>query len=595
MNMVCSAAKNRAMAWCWGCAAVVALTVLVPAAAASPGAAWMPAWGLQLPANAYSGTQQSVSLGALACGSARSCAAVGTYVNSADQRDPVVESKSNGNWLEGAEAPLPNDAVAAPNVTFGGIACTGPDACDAVGSYAGTSQRKALVLSDTRNAWSDVQAPLPSDAASSAASLAAIACVLGKTCTAVGTYVATQGGAPLILTGSGKIWHASTAALPATQMANGPWALHSVACASVGSCVAGGFYEDRRGETSQQGLLLSESAGSWRASEAPLPTDAATGTSPNAEIGAVSCPAAADCAAIGSYLATDEGTAGLLLTESSGVWSAEEAPLPPDAGTDPRVQLNSISCPAAGTCVVVGRYYDNSSNQHGLVLTETDATWTATTAALPAGTPAGSPSDIYSVSCAAPGSCAAVGRYNDAQNQQRGLLLNGSEGAWSAQEAVLFTGAGPADAAQINAVACPQGGGCSAIGVYAPGPGQAYGLGGLLLTRSAPAPAVRIGGRPSTRVSSTSATIKTGITVSCPAGGAACTVVERVATGSRTVGAAKFAVAAGASRSAAFKLNRTGRALLARHGKLGVTVSVTATVAGGPSRTGRKTFTVRRR
>ncbi|MFZ2057792.1 MAG: hypothetical protein WAV54_10360, partial [Acidimicrobiales bacterium] len=167
---------------------------------------------------------------------------------------------------------------------------------------------------------------------------------------------------------------------------------------------------------------------SWTGTEAALPAGASAGF-----LNSVSCPSAGDCAAVGNY--TDSsGMQGLLLTESSGTWTHTEAPLPAGAGTNPAVSLNSVSCPSASDCAAVGNYTDSSYHEQGLLLTESSGTWTATEAPLPAGAGAGF---LNSVSCPSAGDCAAVGDYRDSSDNDRGLLLTESSGTWTGAEAPL--------------------------------------------------------------------------------------------------------------------------------------------------------------
>src|ERR1700745_3950560 len=65
--------------------------------------------------------------------------------------------------------------------------------------------------------------------------------------------------------------------------------------------------------------------------------------------------------------------------------TATEAALPANAGSNPVVNLPSVSCASAGNCTAVGNYTDNSGNSaQGLLLTQTAGTWAAgTEAALP--------------------------------------------------------------------------------------------------------------------------------------------------------------------------------------------------------------------
>src|SRR4051812_13500918 len=130
------------------------------------------------------------------------------------------------------------------------------------------------------------------------------------------------------------------AALPADAGSKPNVALSSVSCASAGDCSAVGSYTDSSDH--RQGLLLSKSGGTWaRGVKATLPAGA--GSKPSVRLNAVSCPSAGNCSAVGSY--TDgSGKQGLLLSESGGTWAAgTKAVVPADAFSRPRVVLSSVS------------------------------------------------------------------------------------------------------------------------------------------------------------------------------------------------------------------------------------------------------------
>ncbi len=220
------------------------------------------------------------------------------------------------------------------------------------------------------------------------------------------------------------------------------------------------------------GALLASAAepsgalAAWSAGvEATLP--GSTGVNPNVEIPSVSCPSAGDCSAVGNYWDGSNHYQGLLLSQSGGTWSAGiKAPLPGDAGSDPGVHLPSVSCASAGECSAVGYYVDSSGHQQGLLLSESGGAWSAVEAPLPSG--AGSSPDVSltSVSCASAGNCSAVGDYVDSSGHQQGLLLSESGGAWSAVEATLPSGAVANPLVSLASVSCASAGDCSAVGKY---------------------------------------------------------------------------------------------------------------------------------
>src|SRR6202012_1255057 len=103
--------------------------------------------------------------------------------------------------------------------------------------------------------------------------------------------------------------------------------------------------------------------------EAQLPADA--NANPTVTLSSVSCASAGNCTAVGSYF-DPNGSQGLLITETAGVWQmGVEASPPANADTNPDAQLSSVSCASAGQCGAVGGYVDSSGDFQGLLLTQT--------------------------------------------------------------------------------------------------------------------------------------------------------------------------------------------------------------------------------
>jgi hypothetical protein len=259
--------------------------------------------------------------------------------------------------------------------------------------------------------------------------------------------------------------------------------LSSVSCASAGNCTAVGSYYDNSGTT--QGLLLTQTAGSWATgTEASLPAGA--GSSPGVFLPAVSCASAGNCTAVGAYVDGSDSYQGLLLTQTAGSWATgTEAPLPANAGLTQDAGVNSVSCVTAGICTAVGDYADSSGSFQGLLLTQTAGTWaTGTQATLPAN--AGHDiANVLSVSCASAGNCTAVGEYYDNSGNEQGLLLTQAAGTWATgTQAPLPADAASKPYAVASSVSCTSPGNCTAAAGYntnSPGHSQ-----GLLLTQATP-------------------------------------------------------------------------------------------------------------
>ena len=74
-----------------------------------------------------------------------------------------------------------------------------------------------------------------------------------------------------------------------------------------------------------------------------------------------------NCTAVGGYTDSSGHQQGLLLSESSGSWAGAEAPLPANAAATLAAGLASVSCASAGNCTAVGSYGDSSGHGQGLL------------------------------------------------------------------------------------------------------------------------------------------------------------------------------------------------------------------------------------
>jgi hypothetical protein len=326
---------------------------------------------------------------------------------------------------------------------------------------------------------------------------------------------------------AGMSWGAGVeAVLPANANPTKPDAgLGSVSCPSAGNCSAVGGYIDSSG--SPEGLLLTESDGRWAVGvEAVLPANA-NPTKPDGDIRKVSCASAGDCSAVGTYADGSGNQEGLLLTETDGSWSAGvEAALPGNADSSGQVvQWGSVSCASARNCAAAGSYTAGGPGAfRGLLLTETDGSWSAGVEAVTQGPD--SNSWLNSVSCASAGNCTAVGAYVDGSYVVQALLLTETAGTWGPPvEADL-----PPDnsntelGAELDSVSCASAGSCTAVGLYDEGEVE---LGrdesefrgkGLLLTETGGSWASGVGATLPAGADGTNAVIESP-SVSCPSAG----------------------------------------------------------------------------
>jgi hypothetical protein len=334
-------------------------------------------------------------------------------------------------WGTGIEAPLPANASSNPNAALMSLSCASAGNCTAVGSYAdNTGAGQGLLVTETAGTWATgVEALLPSDAASNpGVFLNSVSCASAGNCTAVGTYQNSSGGGSgalgigLLLTETAGSWAPGVKpALPANASSTPVVRLNSVSCASAGNCTAVGNYFDGSG---YQGLLLTETAGTWGTGvQANLPANASS--NPAVALNSVSCASAGNCTAVGNYSPDGStGNQGLLLTETAGTWSnGTQAQVPAATGPNTvNIVFRSVSCPSPGNCAAAGT--DNTGNV--LLLTQSSGTWAAGVyAALPANAASGQAASLLAVSCPPAGGCTAAGYYSD--EGRDGLIVNSAK------------------------------------------------------------------------------------------------------------------------------------------------------------------------
>jgi hypothetical protein len=445
-----------------------------------------------------------VSVGAVSCPSAGNCAAAGGYVDTSGAPHLLLLTESAGIWQTAINGALPAGATGTgePN-----IVCVSAGNCTFAATYQdASSHSRGMALTETAGIWgSPVAISLPAGAAADpGVKVLALSCPTAGNCAAVVTYLDGASNLhSLLWTQSAGVWGSPTApSLPANAAASQPDTpfvsngLRSVSCASAGNCTAVGGYVDTANHG--QGLSVTETSGVWGTGvKVPLPGDAAA--SPKGDLGQVSCSSAGNCTAVGTY--TGSAFEGLLITETSGVWSTGlTAPLPADAATNPYVQLGSLSgalsCPAANSCTALGVYAPSGGGQYAVAWDETSGAWRATELNVSAAS-----EDGGFVSCASAGNCSAAGFIEVdvpgfTARAFEGTLWTETAGTWSA----ATTPPVPADAASgaggqipdtsLHAVSCGSVGDCAVVGTYNDNAGSQQGL----LLSGNPSPPAGTGG-----------------------------------------------------------------------------------------------------
>jgi hypothetical protein len=253
--------------------------------------------------------------------------------------------------------------------------------------------------------------------------------------------------------------------------------LPTLSCVSAGNCVAGGAYENSAGDN--VALIATESKGTWGKPTTLLMPNGSANASPT--IYGLSCGAANNCVAVGSYQDSAGDVEGFVDDEVNAKWQeASEVELPANAlGTGQDALARSIDCSSKGNCAVVGIYLDNaaSPNSQGFDVNEIGGTWQRAKVIAFATKPNANPFvSMNQVECSSKGNCTAVGSFIDVNGVGQGLIVSEVHGTWTSAVAVTLPANASAYAgASLGEDACTSTA-CTVLGTYLTNTGAIEGL-----------------------------------------------------------------------------------------------------------------------
>jgi hypothetical protein len=289
------------------------------------------------------------------------------------------------------------------------------------------------------------------------------------------------GTASLALAGAGGATSMASAAPPQVtavrpQAALGHWAnatpmpgaaalstrntsIWTVSCANTGDCALGGNYDDAHGNG--QAFVATGHNGTWGTAVKLPGTDGVTTNGGNSEVDSVSCAPAGGYCAAGGFLATTfaDGRA-FVSADVNGVWGR---PQPIPGLENIKSQVQAISCPTPGNCVVGGWFEAVGRGPiQPFVAAEVNGTWGAfNDLGVPAlGVNTGGVAEVNSASCASPGNCVVAGELYGSRGWQAFWGEEGN-GHWL----VVQTGPFLQSPSFGMGVSCPEtGAACTAVG-----------------------------------------------------------------------------------------------------------------------------------
>jgi hypothetical protein len=444
----------------------------VPAARAAVPAAG--SWGkaIAVPGLRALNKRGAAEVVSVSCASAGNCAAGGHYRDRHGQQG-FVASERHGRW--GRAIAVPGlGALNAGGADVLSVSCGSAGNCAAGGFYSyaepAFDRVAPFVATERGGRWGKAVA-LPADGEVYSISCASARnCLAGGSAAGPNAYYANH-NAFFVEERAGRWGHLRPVPGLRTLKHVGSW-ISSVACPSAGNCAVGGGYDDRSGN--QQAFVAVERNGRWGMA-IQVPGLGALNAGGSADVVSLSCGSAGNCAAGGYYADGDGHYQGFVASESNGVWgTAIEVPGLGALNKGDRAAVNSVSCGSAGNCAAGGAYAGGfvpprrSGRLHGFVAVERNGVW-GTAIQVPglAALNIRGNAFVTSVSCASAGNCAAGGYYTDRSHHRQGFVAVERNGVWGT--AIPMPGLRVLNAggsAEIGSLSCRAPGTCAAGGYY---------------------------------------------------------------------------------------------------------------------------------
>jgi hypothetical protein len=291
--------------------------------------------------------------------------------------------------------------------------------------------------------------PTPSPAGADASELAGVACSGASACTAVGEFQRHGGVFTLA-----ERWNGTVFSVQPTPSRASPPAfsvLSGVSCPAASECTAVGSYTT----SSFRGFTLAErwDGTAWSIQRTANRSGPAVTVN---RLSGVSCPTASTCTAVGSYKNGDQ-TFPLAERWNGTAWSLQPLPSPPGAFAS---SLAAVSCSTSNACIAVGTFSGSDGEDLPLAERWDGSIWSIQ----PVPSPTSEGGKLAGVSCSAVGACTAVGQFLDRTGAQTFALTERWDGsAWSIQNSPSPPGG--ADAF-LRGVSCPAATACSAAGNF---------------------------------------------------------------------------------------------------------------------------------
>jgi hypothetical protein len=449
-------------------------------------------WELARPAEFAEGVQGNVSgqgfgtyLRSVSCASPGNCTAVGSFTNRDEINEPFTMTSTNGEW-ELAQPAQFAEGVQFINAGFNSVSCASPGNCTAVGSFFdfsdGNSSTDAFTMTSTREMPERARPAQFADGIQfDYARFNSVSCATPGNCTAVGFFEFPVDGQDdpareaFTMTSTDGEWELARPAEfgDGIQQEAPKASFRSVSCASPGNCTAVGEFRNSSGD--QEAFTMTMTDGEWETPQPAVFEDDTQDETPDAKFESVSCASPGNCTAVGEFADFTNTDRAFTMTLTEGVWElAQPAVFDEDLQNElTDAGFRSVSCAAPGSCTAVGSFERNSDDgwiNEAFTMTMTDGEWeTAQPAEFEADIQDETPNAGFeSVSCATPGNCTAVGYFRNSSGDQEAFTMTSTDGEWETAQPAVFEDdiQDETPDAKFESVSCASPGNCTAVGEF---------------------------------------------------------------------------------------------------------------------------------
>ncbi len=386
-------------------------------------------WGTarQVPGTGTLNKGGNAQVRSVSCASAGNCSAGGFYTDSSGHTQAYVVSQVNGTWRTAIRVPGTGTLNQGGNAEVDSVSCASAGNCSAGGFYKdGSWHYQAFVASQVNGTWrTAIKVPGTGTLnKGGTAWVGEVSCASAGNCSAGGMYQdGSWSGQAFVVSQVNGTWRTAIQVPGTATLNHGGASIVSVSCGSAGNCSAGGSYHDSSGR--RQVFVVSQVNGTWRTA-IQVPGTATLNSGGGADIYSVSCASAGNCTAGGTYW-TSYGHA-FVVNQVNGTWrTAVEVPGTATFSQGEGAVLASVSCAAAGNCSAGGTYWTGSGHNQAFVVSQVNGTWrTAIQVPGTATLNSGGAAWTVSVSCAAAGKCSAGGLYTDSSGHRQAFVVTQS-------------------------------------------------------------------------------------------------------------------------------------------------------------------------